>query len=41
MIRVDENDNKSEPEDATHHKVDDFNEYTCDLCVYDFLTFEN
>lgn len=41
MIGVDENDNKTEPEDATHDKVDDFNEDTCDLCVYDFLTFEN
>ena len=41
MIGVDENDNKTEPEDATHDKVDDFNEDTCDLCTYDFLTFEN
>ena len=41
MIGVDENDNKPEPEDATHDKVDDFNEDTCDLCLYDFLTFEN
>ena len=41
MIGVDENDNKTEPEDATHDKVDDFNEDICDLCVYDFLTFEN
>ena len=37
MIGVDENDNKPEPEDATHDKVDDFNEDTCDLCAYDFL----
>ena len=41
MIGVDENDNKTEPEDATHVKVDDFNDDTCALCVYDFLTFEN
>ena len=41
MIGVDENDNKTEYEDATHDKVDDFNEDTCDLCIYDFLTFEN
>ena len=34
--RVDENDNKPEPEDATHDKVDDFNEDTFDLCAYDF-----
>ena len=31
MIGVDENDNKTEPEDATHDKVDDFNEDTFDL----------
>ena len=37
MIGVDENDNKTEPKDATHDKVDDFNEDTCDLCIYDFL----
>ena len=36
MIGVDENDNKTEPKDATHDKVDDFNEDTCDLCIYDF-----
>ena len=42
MIGVDENDNKTEPKDATHDKVDDFNEDTCDLCIYDFfLIFEN
>ena len=41
MIGVDENDNKTEPEDDTHDKVGDFNEDTYDLCVYDFLTFEN
>ena len=34
MIWVDENDNKSEPEDATHDKVDDSNEDTFDLCTY-------
>ena len=34
MIGVDENDKKPELEDATHNKVDDFNEYTFDLCVY-------
>ena len=37
MIGVDENDKKPEPEDATHNKVDDFNEDTFDLCVYVFL----
>ena len=36
MIGEDENDNKPEPEDATHDSVDDFNEDTCDLCTYDF-----
>ena len=37
MIGVDENDNKPEPEDATHDKVDDFNEDTFDLCTYDLF----
>ena len=29
MIGVDKNDNKPEPEDASHDIVDDFNEDTC------------
>ena len=37
MIGVDENDNKPESEDATHNKVDDFNEDTFDLCTYDLF----
>ena len=37
MIGVDENDNKPEPKDATHDKVDDFNEDTFDLCTYDLF----
>ena len=37
MIGVYENDKKSEPEDDTHDKVDDFNEDTFDLCTYDFV----
>ena len=41
MIGVDENYNKTEPENDTHDKVDAFNEDTCDLCISDFLTFEN
>ena len=41
MIGVDENDNKPEPEDATHNKVDDFNEDTFDLCAYDFFMLTN
>ena len=41
MIEVDENYNKPEHKDATHDKVDDFNEDTCNLCPYDLLTFEN
>ena len=41
MIRVDENDNKTEPEDATHDKVDDFNEDTFDLCTYNFFMLTN
>ena len=35
MIGVDENDNKPEPEDASHDNVDDFNEDTCEVCLYD------
>ena len=31
MIRVDENDNKPETEDASHDNVDDFNEDTCEV----------
>ena len=37
MIRVDENDNKHELEDASHDNVDDFNEDTFYLCAYDFF----
>ena len=37
MIGVDENDNNPEPENATHDKVDDFNEDTFDLCTYDLF----
>ena len=33
--------NKAEPKDATHDKVEDFNEDTCDLCTYYFLPFKN
>ena len=35
MIGVDENDNKSEPKDASHDNVNDFNEDTCEVCLYD------
>ena len=35
MIGVDENDNKPEPEDASHENVDDFNEDTWEVCLYD------
>ena len=35
MIGVDENNNKPEPEDASHDNVDDFNEETWDVCLYD------
>ena len=35
MIGVDENDNKPEPEDDSHDNVDDFNEDTCEVCLYD------
>ena len=35
MIGVDENNNKPEPEDASHDNVDDFNEDTWDVCFYD------
>ena len=41
MIGVDENDNKPEPEDATHEKVYDFNEDTFDLCANDFFMLTN
>ena len=34
MIGVDEIDNKPEPEDASHDNVDDFNEDTCEVCLY-------
>ena len=33
MIGVDENDNKPEPEDASH--VDELNEDTCEVCLYE------
>ncbi len=36
MIGVDENDNKSKLEDASHDYVDDFNDATCEVCAYDF-----
>ena len=36
MIEVYENDNKPEPEDASHDNVGDFNEDTCE-CVYMML----
>ena len=32
---MDENDNKREPEDASHDNVDDFNEDTCEVCLFD------
>ena len=35
MIGVDENNNKLEPEDASHDIVDDFNEDTWEVCLYD------
>ena len=35
MIGVYENDNKPEPENASHDNVDDFNEDTCEVCLYD------
>ena len=35
MIGVDENDNKPEPEYASHGNVDDFNDDTCEVCLYD------
>ena len=34
MIGVDENDNKPEPEDATHDKVDDFEEMICAHTIF-------
>ena len=37
MIGVDENDNKTELEDASHDNVDDFNEDTWDVCLYDVV----
>ena len=41
MIGVDENENNPEPENATHDKVDDFNEDTFYLCAYDFFMLTN
>ena len=39
MLRIDRigvDDNKPEPENASHDNVDDFNEDTCDVvCLYD------
>ena len=35
MIGVDENDNRHELEDASHDNVDDFNEDTREVCLYD------
>ena len=35
MIGVDENDNKPELKDASHDNVDDFDEDTCEVCLYD------
>ena len=32
---MDVNDDKPEPEDASHDNVDDFNEDTCEVCLYD------
>ena len=29
---------KNEPDDASRDNVDDFNEDTCNVCAYDFLT---
>ena len=35
-IGVDENDNKPEPDNASHDNVDDFKEDTCEVvCLYD------
>ena len=41
MIGVDENDNKPEPEDASHDNVDDFNEDAREVCLYDVHSTEN
>ena len=30
--------NKAESKDANDDKVEDFNEDTCNVCAYDFLT---
>ena len=35
MIGVDEKGNKPEHEDVSYHNVDDFNEDTCEVCLYD------
>ena len=35
MIGFDENDNKPEPEDASHENVEDFNEDSWEVCLYD------
>ena len=34
LTGVDENDNKPEPNDASHDNVDDFSEDTCEVCLY-------
>ena len=41
MIGVDENYIKPEPEDTSHDNVDDFNEDTCGVCLYDVHSTEN
>ena len=35
MIGVDENDNDNEPENASHDNVEEFNEDTFELCLYE------
>ena len=35
MIWVDENDNNPETENASHDNVDDFNDDTCEVCLFD------
>ena len=35
MIWVDENDNKPEPENASHNSVDYFNEDNFEVCLFD------
>ena len=33
--------NKAESKDANEDKVEDFNEDTCNVCTYDFLTLQD